>query len=117
MERIGRAEKVVVGYVEAMIPEGVKESWRGVKDRFKGAKEDVAREMPQVEQYGIVGKRTEEAGVGQVGAGFDHGVLEAELENESERASECRPILVHLSRLAIISGEARTRDADQRLLS
>lgn len=88
VERIGRAEKVVVGYVEAMIPEGVKESWRGVRDRFKGAKEDVAGEMPQVDQYGVVGKRIEEAGVGQVGAGFDHGVLEAELENKGERASK-----------------------------
>ena len=88
-----------------MIPEGVKESWRGVRDRYKGAKEEVAREMPQVDQYGVVGKRMEEAGVGEVGVGFDHGVKEAELENKGERASKYSPIAVHISRPTSIISE------------
>ena len=96
---------MVVGYVEAMIPDGVKESWRGVRNRFRGAKEDVAREMPEADQYGVVEKRIEEAGVGQVGVGFDHGVLEAELQNQGERASEYSPIAVHISRSASIISE------------
>ncbi|KAL9127996.1 MAG: hypothetical protein Q9217_003222, partial [Psora testacea] len=87
-ERIGHAEKVVRGYVKAAIPEGIKESWRELKGRLREATEKfqedrgevvvggIAREERKLEAYSVVQELGE----------YDHGIKEAERENESENA-------------------------------
>ncbi|KAL9100537.1 MAG: hypothetical protein Q9163_004094 [Psora crenata] len=86
VERVGHAEKVVLGYVKAAIPEGVKESWRRAKGRLFGATEKVDEEKGHV----VVGKdsKIETYAIVQDDTGeYDHGVKKAEKENESENAS------------------------------
>ena len=93
-DRIGRYEHVVLEWVKGVIPDGVRDKWREMRrkvsqsygeDGERGATtaRGVAGEEKRVEEYGVV-EGNEEVGV----VGYDHGVREAERDNESENASE-----------------------------
>lgn len=93
-DRIGRYEHVVLEWVKGVIPDGVRDKWREMRrkvgqsygeDGGRGAATagDVAGEEKKAEVYGVVGGN-EELGL----VGYDHGVREAERDNESENASE-----------------------------
>ena len=92
VERIGAAEKKVVGFLGEWVPEGVGEGWGTLKGWVRGeggvasagewGEKGGSGGEVQVEGYAVV------AGTGGGGEEYDHGVLEAERENGSERASE-----------------------------
>ena len=93
-DRIGRYEHVVLEWVKGVIPDGVRDKWREMRRKVgqsygeDGVREattagGVAGEEKRVEVYGVV-EGNEEVGI----VGYDHGVREAERDNESENASE-----------------------------
>ncbi|KAL2042264.1 hypothetical protein N7G274_004752 [Stereocaulon virgatum] len=92
-DRIGRYEHVVLERLRSMVPEGVREKWREMRRKVKessGGRAEGGR--GKVEAGGLAGeeKRVEAYGVveGDLGAvGYDHGIKEAERDNQSENAS------------------------------
>ncbi|KAL9070818.1 MAG: hypothetical protein Q9161_004609 [Pseudevernia consocians] len=78
-DRIGRYERVVVEWVKSAIPVSAREAWR---TRVAGQAMEEEGEGKGEEGYAVV-----EGGDGAGGAGYDHGVKEAEKRNESENAS------------------------------
>ena len=83
-DRIGRYEHVVLEWVKGVIPDGVRDKWREMRRRVGATTaRGVAGEEKRAEVYGVV-EGNEEVGV----VGYDHGVREAERDNESENASE-----------------------------
>jgi hypothetical protein len=77
-----------------MVPEGVGEKWREMRWKVKESSGGGAEgERGKIEVGGLAGeeKRVEAYGVveGDLGVvGYDHGVKEAERDNQSENASE-----------------------------
>ena len=81
VERIGHAEKVIVGGIREFIPEPVKDAYVKMK----------ARKNSLMNQSGQAAQKTEdltEGAVAQVVDDYDHGVTLAEKENKSDNASK-----------------------------
>ncbi|MCJ1451216.1 hypothetical protein MMC28_001552 [Mycoblastus sanguinarius] len=94
-DRIGHYEHVILEWVRAMIPDGVRETWREMAARVGiGGKGEVEGERDAVTVGGVAGEETRLEGYGAVTGerefgvvGYDHGVKEAEKMNKSENAS------------------------------
>lgn len=92
--RVGHAEHVIVSWIESVIPEPVKEGWRGLKEQVKGAVQTARGEEEAAAADGTVVASTPTlagdggADVALVQDGYaDHGVIEAEAENAGDNAS------------------------------
>lgn len=85
----------MVGYIQSVIPEQVKQTWRQVKAGVKGASGGTAvgddadgGEGGKAVKVTVIGEPGEQEGfAGTDGGVVDHGYAEAEKANESENAS------------------------------
>ena len=95
MDRIGRFEHAVVGWIKSVLPESVVEKWKELRRGMTRSTENEG-ERGAVSVGGLAGEETKVEGYGvptsgsEVGviSGYDHGVKEAEEMNRSENASQ-----------------------------
>ena len=80
VERVGHAERIVVEAIKGAIPDTVKDTWWRVKARR-------LQEMDEVESSSRSSEQIDKPAIATVVDEYDHGVVQAVKENQSDKAS------------------------------